>query len=205
MARKQVYLLLAKAGPSRDEQLKLIRKVVPASESQAIYEDDLTIPYRRRDLGLEQRELAIKQLRPGDTLAIATPGCLGQGRDDIRATLLRLADLGCPILVASSGKTVLWKPAAGDAVDFLDAATLERRRGAAHSARLARMALNHTYIPQPKALTVTDAEARQMWYDPVGHPSQKEVAERCGVSQRTLYNRFGGRHPESALKRKKRK
>lgn len=203
MPRKQVYLILSKAGLTKDEQMKFIRKVVPAVDRQEIYVDDLTVPYRRKDKGLEQRELAIKQLRRGDSLVIATPGSLGVGRDDIRETLHRLSAAGCPVTVASSGKTILWTNAAAEAVEFLDAATLERRRGAAESARKARLALGYTYTPEPKPLSISEAEARQMWYDRIGHPSQKEVAERCGVSTRTLYNRFGSRAP-SALARKKR-
>ena len=38
----------------------------------------------------------------------------------------------------------------------------------------------------------------------VGYPSQKEIAEVCGVSYRTLYNRFGRRTGTPALRWRKR-
>lgn len=205
MPRKAVYLLVTKAGPTAEEQLALIRKAVRIGSRDEIYTDDLTIPYRRRELPLEQRAIAIKQLRVGDVLVVATPGSVGIGRDDIRSVLLQLARSNNGLLDASSGNVVHWTEQVANAVEFLDRATLERKRGAAANARQAKIALGHTFIPEPKQLAITDAEARQMWFDSVGHPSQRKVAERCGVSARTLYNRFGPRKPATPLRRKRRK
>ncbi len=204
MPRKAVYLLLTKSGPTAEQQLALVRKTVKLARDDETYTDDTTQKYRRKDTPLEQRAIAIKQLRRGDTLVVATPGCLGIGRDDIRAVLMELARSGYSLLDASTGKSVRWTEEVADAVEFLDRATLERKRGAAASARQAKMALGYTYMPEPKQLAVTEAQARQMWYDRVRYPSQHEVAETCGVSYRTLYNRFGPRAPASALKRRKR-
>lgn len=205
MARKAVYLLLTKSGPTRDEQLKLIHKAVKLTDRDQIYEDDLTQKYRRSDAELEDREVAMKQLRKGDVVVVATPGSLGVGRDDIRGVLHRLARTGHAILDASSGKSVLWSEEVADAVEFLDRATLERKRGAARTAREVKMALGHTFIPEKKPLAISDEQAKLMWYDPVRYPDKSEIARRCGVHWRTLHNRFHGRYPEGALKRKKRK
>lgn len=204
MPRKSVYMLITKLGPTEDEQRKLIRKVVRLTARDEEYVDDLTEPYRRKNRQLEQREVALKQLRAGDVLVVASPGMVGVGRDDIRDILLRLARSGNGVLDAISGKTIRWTPEAADAVEFLDRATLERKRGAAQNARKAKMALTGTYIREQKKLLVTEAQARQMWYDP-GRYSAQEVAETCGVTVRTLYDRFETRHPPSNLSRKKRK
>lgn len=205
MPRHAVYLLLTNGGPTKDQQLALIRKRVTLGKQDEIYTDDLTVRYRRKDAALEDRAVAIRQLRKGDVLVVATPGCLGVGRDDIRSALHELARKGAPLLDASSGKSVLWSEEVADAVEFLDRAVLERRRKAAETAREVKAALGHVYIPEEKPLAVSDAHARQMWFDRVKYPSQQKIAELCGVSYRTLYNRFGPRSGVKALKRKSRK
>lgn len=205
MARKAVYLMVTKSGPTKDEQLELIRKTVKLTSRDQVYADDMTEKYRRKDRQFIDRAIAIKQLRAGDVLVVATPGCLGIGRDDIRGVLHELAAKGNALIDASTGRTVLWSEEVADAVAFLDRATVEHKAGAAANARAVKAALGHTYMPQPKPLAIFEEEARQMWYDPIRHPSQKAVAERCGVSTRTLYNRFGSRVPSPALKRRKRR
>lgn len=205
MARKAVYLLVTKSGPSREEQLALIRKTVALTARDEIYADDVTEKYRRKDRHFDQRALAIKQLRTGDCLVVATPGCLGIGRDDIRAVLHRLAGLGAPTIDASTGRSVLWTEATAEAVAFLERATVEHKAGAAANARAAKAALGQTYAPEQKQMAISEAEARQMWHDRIAHPSQLAVSRRCGVSTRTLYNRFGPRAPVPALKRRKRR
>lgn len=203
MARDQIYLLVAKVGLSKDEQMKLIRKVTTVGRAQEIYVDDLTLPYRRKKQGLEQLDLAIAQMRPGDRLVIPTPGCLGQGREDIRKTLHRLQAIKCPILVASTGKTILWSNEAADALEFLELATLERKRGAAAEAR--KHAVGLGYKPAPKELKMSEDQARLMWHDRVRYPSGKEVAELCGMSPRGMYDRFGPRIESGPLARKRRR
>lgn len=196
-------MLITKLGPTEEDQRKLIRKAVRLTARDEEYIDDLTEPYRRKDKPLEQREVALTQMRAGDVLVVASPGMVGIGRDDIRGVLLRLARSGNGVLDASTGKTIRWTPEAADAVEFLDRATLERKRGAAANARLAKMALTGTFRREQKKLQLTEAQARQMWYDP-GRYSAQEVAETCGVTVRTLYDRFQTRHPPSNLSRKRR-
>lgn len=203
MPRKAVYILVTKLGPSADQQRALIQKTVKLTARDEEYVDDLTEPYRRKDKPLEQRAIAITHMRAGDLLVVTTPGGLGIGRDDVRSVLLQLARTGHGLLDASTGKTVRWTEEVADAVEFLDRATLERKRGAAENARQAKIALGGGFIRETKQLSVSDAQARQMWYDQARY-TQREVAETCGVSSRTLYMRFGPRNPPSALKRKKR-
>lgn len=193
MARKAVYLLVTKSGPTAEQQLALIRKKVKLTKADEIYTDDTTEKYRRKDAVLEQRNVLERQLRRGDIVVVATPGCVGVGRDDIRGFLIRRSKDGHGTLDASSGKIVIWTDEVADALEFLDRATLERRRRAAETAREVKMALGHTYIPEEKALAVSDEQAKIMWYDPIGYPSRKEVARLCGVSDRTLHNRYGSR------------
>lgn len=202
MARKAVYLLVTTNGPTADEQLALIRKSVKLTKQDQIYTDDVSAKYRRKDTPLTDRAVALKQLRAGDVLVIATPGCLGIGRDDIRDVLQQLSQTGHSLLVASTGKTVRWTEETADAVEFLDLATLERRRKAAETAREVKMALGSTYIPEEKPLLISEEQARLMWFDRVRYPSPKAIAEKAGVTERTLYTRFG---PRSGQKRRRRK
>lgn len=202
MPRKAVYLLVLPNGPSADDQLALIRKAVKLTQQDQIYTDDLSEKYRRKDVPLQERELALKQLRPGDAVVIPTPGGLGIGRHDIRVVLQRLGQSGHDLLVASTGKTVRWTEETADAVEFLDLATLERRRKAAETAREVKMALGSTYIPEKKALTISEDQVRLMWFDRARYPSPKAIAEQAGVTQRTLYDRFG---PRTGKKRRRHK
>ena len=202
MARKAVYLLVTKNGPTADEQLALIRKAVKLTTQDEIYTDNVSERYRRKDTPLKDREVAIKQLRSGDTLVVATPGSLGIGRDDIRGVLLQLARTGHALIDASSGKAVRWTEEVADAVEFLDRATLERRQKAAQTAREVQMALGRTYIPEEKPLAINEEQVRLMWFDRVRYPSRREIADKAGVSDRTLHTRFG---PRTGQKRRKRK
>lgn len=204
MARKSVYILVTKLGPSADQQRALIRKTVKLISRDEEYLDDLTEPYRRKDKPLEERAVALKQLRAGDMLIVATPGCIGVGRDDVRTVLLQLARSDNGLLDASTGNVVRWTAEVADAVEFLDRATLERKRGAAENARQAKIALGYVHIQEEKPLLVTEDHAKMMWRDRVAYPSKEEVAKRCGVSVRTMYGRFGARDQKQALQRKRR-
>ena len=205
MSRKAVYLLVTKSGPTAEQQLAAIRKVVAIGSRDETYTDDVTEKYRPKDRGFEQRGVMLRQLRRGDTVVVASPGRLGVGQDDVRTVLHALGRGGHPLIDASTGKTVLWTDEIADGVAFLARAIGEHKAGAAANAREARAARRAAGEPEQKPLAITEAEARQMWHDPIRYPSQKAVAETCGVSYRTLYNRFGPRHPQPALKRKRRK
>lgn len=202
MARKAVYRLVTKNGPSADEQLALIRKTVKLTRQDEIYTDDVSEKYRRKDAPLTDRAVALKQLRAGDVLVVATPGCLGIGRDDIRGVLMQLSRGGHAVIDASSGKMVRWTEEVADAVEFLDRAILERRQKAAATAREVQMALGRTYIPEEKPLAISKEQVELMWYDRVRYPSRKAIAEMAGVSDRTLHTRFG---PRTGQKRRRRK
>jgi hypothetical protein len=205
VARNAVYILVTKSGPTKEDQLRTVRKVVPIGPLDEVYVDDMTEKYRRKDRHFVERTTALKQLRKDDRMVVASPGRLGIGRDDIRSVLHQLQATKHPLLDASTGKTVMWSEEVADAVAFLDRATVEHKAGAAANARAVKAALGHSYLHQEKPLSITEAEARQMWYDQVRYPSQKEIAERCGITARSLYNRFGPRSPETPLKRKKRR
>jgi AraC-like DNA-binding protein len=202
MPRKAVYLLVLPNGPTADEQLALVRKAFKLTKQDQIYIDDLAQKYRRKDTPLVERGVALRQLRAGDALVIPTPGGLGVGRDDIRSVLQQLGQMGRDLLVASTGKTVRWTEETADAVEFLDLATLERRRKAAANAREVQMALGRTYIPEEKAMLLDEETVRLMWFDRVRYPSRQEIAEKAGVSDRTLHTRFG---PRTGRKNRKRK
>lgn len=198
MPRKAIYLLITKLGQTADEQRAAIRKAVKLTSRDQEYSDDLTERYRRKDKPLEGRQEAISQLRRGDILVIATPGRLGDGRDDVRATLLLLAKQGNGLLDASTGNVVLWTPEVAAGVEFLDRAVLEKKRGAMENARLAR---RNNMVP--KVLAIPRELAEMRWYDPITYPDNQAIADACQVSVRTLYNQFGARDPDLADKRKR--
>lgn len=198
MPRKAIYLLITKLGQTADEQRAAIQKAVKLTSRDQEYSDDLTERYRRKDKPLEGRQEAIKQLRRGDLLVIATPGRLGMGRDDVRATLLLLAAQGNGLLDASTGNIILWTPEVAAGVEFLDRAVLEKKRGAMENARLAR---RNNMVPKKLAIPRDLAEMR--WYDPVTYPDKQAIADACQVSVRTLYNQFGARDADLADKRRR--
>jgi hypothetical protein len=194
MPRNAIYVLLTKNGPSEGEQVAFVEKAIGASRADAVYVDDLTSRRRKRDHQFPERDMLLRQLRPGDKMAIATPGRLGIGREDIRAVLHKLRGKCAPLVDASTGRTIVWSDDVADSLSFFDRAVMEHKHDVARAARAAKAAMGITYVPKPKRLAIPEDEARMMWRDTARYPSAKIVAEHCKVTVRTLYTRFGKRN-----------
>jgi hypothetical protein len=181
--------------------MTFIRKSVAIGPHDQVYLDDVSD--RRRTLGAQfpDRESLLKQLRPGDSVVVATPGRLGIGRDDIRAVLHTLQRKSAPLMDASTGRSLVWTDAVADALLFFDRAAIEHKQDAAKAARGALANMGVLPVRGQKPLALPDDEARLMWMDEIRWPSGKRVAALCGVTQRTLYNRFGKRRLEPTPKK----
>lgn len=207
--RDAVYILLTKNGPTEADQLAAIRRRVPVPDAAPVYVDDLTVRRRSSDHHFPQRALAIKQMRKGDRLLVASPGRLGIGREDIRGVLHDLARGAHRVLDASTGLALLWTDEIADGLNFLDRGAIEHKADVLRAARAAKKAAGIVYRPQPKALTVAEEAAEVIWRDTVRY-TRDEAGAACGVSWRTLHNRFGGRteamgHRPQTVKPRRRK
>ena len=189
MPRNVLYILLTKSGPTREQQMAAIRKAVKPAKGDEDYTDDLTKRRRKTDHRFPARDTMIRQLRRGDVVVVASPGRLGIGREDIRGALHELARKGNVLLDAITGKRLFWTDEIADHLAFLDAGAREHTADILRGARAARKAAGIVYRPEKKALP-GDAEA--VWRDTVRY-TRAEAAARCGVSWRTLHNRFRGR------------
>lgn len=203
MPRKAVYVLLTKSGPSEADQLAFIKRVIDVGVRDEVYTDDVT-DRRKHGAEFHSRSTMLRQLRTGDRVVIATPGRLGVGREDIRGVLHELHRRGVPLIDASTGKELVWTDEVADALQFFERAAMEHKRNAAAGARAALK--NMGFAPAiaaktEKELKVPDDQARIMWLDRARYPSGVKVAELCGVTQRTMYTRFGKRTLEPTPKK----
>lgn len=200
MPRTVAYILLTKSGPSQEDQLATIRKAkLPIAPC---YVDDLT---KRRALDkreFPERVLMLKQMRPGDMVAVASPGRLGMGKDDVLDVLRALAAKSGAVIDASTGHELRWTPEVADAYAFLDGAITEHKQLAAWAARRAKATERALNGPRLKPFLLSEAEVKRRWHNQVDYPSQKAVAEASGKSVRSLYGLFG---PRGGLKNARRK
>ena len=195
--RRVIYILLTKNGPTQEQQMAAISRLSKPTPRDEVYADDLTVRRRKADHQFPQRALLQRQLRRGDTVWVASPGRLGIGRDDIRGVLHDLARGGHTVVDASSGKSVLLTEQAADALEFLDRGAIEHKADVLRAARAAKAAAGIVYRPGPKALAIADDAAKAIWRDTVRY-TRDAAAKACGVSWRTLHNRFGGRTAQDA-------
>lgn len=185
----------------------MIRRSAGAIAGNAIYVDDVSDMRRQEDRRFKERGTMLDQLRAGDTVAVASPGRLGIGRDDVRRTLHLINRLKCSVLDAGSGRRITWTDAVANGVSFLDSATIEHQAYNLRHARAQRQALG-IIIPrtEPKKFKVADDAALRAWRDTIRY-NEDEAAAIIGVSKRTCYKRLGGRLDtgEPPMKRRRRK
>lgn len=191
MGMKRGYIRLSKAGPSLEDQQKALERagINNFSEGVSVFVDP---PLKRGDpptwLG---RTKAIQSLRPGDELVVSSASRLGTTMSDVLGVLRAVGERQASILVADSGHKVAWHPDALAAVEFAQGAELENRREVAATARAAQAATGRVG-GAPKQLHGEALEkAKRLWADQ--SLSAAEVAERVGVTTRTLYRRLGER------------
>lgn len=189
MPRHVVYTLLTKKGPTHEQQMATVRRAVKLTTQDETYTDDLTKRRRIADHEYPARATMIRQLRRGDVVVVASPGRFAIGRAALRAALHELARKDAPLLDASTGKRVLWTDEIADHLDFLDRGASEHTADILRGARAAKKASGIVYRPEKKRLP-PNAEA--VWRDTVRY-TREEAAAECGVTWRTLHNRFMGR------------
>lgn len=194
MPRQVVYTLLTKNGPTHEQQMAAVKRTVKLMAQDETYTDDLTRRRRASDHEYPARSTMIRQLRKGDTVVVASPGRLAIGRDAIRAVLHELERKGNWLIDASTGRRVMWTKEIEDLHSFLERGSREHKADVLRAARAAKKAAGIVYRPEKKEFLISEEAAEHVWRDTV--LTRDEAAERCGVSWRTLYNRFGGRTEE---------
>lgn len=192
---KRGYIRVSKAGPSLEDQRAALVKAGIADHSAdgAVYVD--AEPKGRRtpgaDARLAQRAAAVKALRAGDVLVVATPSRLGTSREDMEAVLAEIGRKGASVYDCASGRTITWSAEAAEAVAFVAAAETERRQEITGKARRAAAEMGAVRGAAKKLTPKRRAEAKAAWADVA--LSAAQVQERTGIPVRTLYRLFGAR------------
>lgn len=172
---------MQKSGPTREEQdVALVAAGVALDLTASLYVEPA--PKRGRSASYDQRDEAIRALRPGDRLVIHSAPRLGSTEAEIREAAAAVSAQGAVIWDCSAGVEVRHHPDAGRLIEWA-------RDGAALAARerlgKARQGIVKRGVP-PKALTGKKlARAKELWPDL--SISVATIAKELGVSKRTLY------------------
>lgn len=185
------YIRLSKAGPSLEDQQKALAQagIVDFSAHGPVYVDN--IPRSRAAPSFPQREYAIRSLVRGDRLVIACASRIGISSADILATLTAIAENGAQLCDAETGQTIEPTPEALQALRFAERAESDNRKETAAKMRQQRVATGRLGGAPEKLTGELLAEARELWKDHKFSVSQ--IAERTGISRRTLYRHLGER------------
>ena len=192
--RKCGYIRLSKAAPSLKEQQAALRSVglTDFSDEGPVFVDE---PPRRRpkpgEDPLAQRRMAIVSIGPGDELVIASAARLGTSPSDVLAALVEIARRGGAVYDVEAGKPIRWHPDALDAIEFVQRAETGQRREVTTKMRAKKVAIGALGGAPVKLEGEALAEAKRLWADPAFSAAQ--VAEKAGVTERTLYRRLGER------------
>lgn len=175
------YVRLSKSGPSSDEQLAALAAAgVDLAVDAALYVEPP--PKRNRTATYEQRDEAIKALRPGERLVIHSAPRLGSTEAEIRDAAAAVSKQSAVIWDCSAGLEIRHHPDAGRLIAWA-------RDGAAMAAkeRLGKARAGITQRkPPPLALRGAKlATAKALWAD--AGRSVASIAKELGVSSRTLY------------------
>jgi len=196
MPKRHCYILLVDGGPSYEEQFSRLS----IKEADLVYSDDI----RGGKNAMPQRLSMLKQLSRGDTISVFSPGSLGYSRKDILNFMMEISIIGVGIedmtpetknkSIVLDGKNCLI-PAL-----FLETAGAEQRRHIMRWARKVKNRKGATGGRPIKKLSISEAEIKNKWYDKIKYPSAKKIALEAGVTERTLYSKFG---PRSSNKNKR--
>lgn len=187
MSKRYCYILVVEAGPSRKEQLAIIN---PSADDIVMIDDA-----RNGVSKLVEREKLLLSISNGDTLAVSSPGRLGINRTDILKVMERLVKIGVDIDDISSGKKLsLREDKDLAAVFFISSATSEQRRLIMTLARMEKTKKGINGGRPPKQMLLSESEILKRWHDKENYPSAKKIAASAGVTERTLYSKFGPRN-----------
>lgn len=185
------YIRISKTGPSLDEQKSILSTAgVDVSESsEALFIDNQST--HRRQHHLPKRLEAINNLSQGDFLVVSSGARLGSSIGDILDALDDVDRRRAAVLDAETGTVIEWHPDAMKVIKYARRAESEIRKEIAQKMRSTRVALGTLGGPPEKLTNETLSQAQKLWSDKSLTASQ--VAERVGVSVRTLYRRLGER------------
>lgn len=181
------YIRLSKAGPSLSEQQELLRGagVDVEDASGPVYVD------QAEDKARSQRGSAIRSLREGDELVIATASRLATTKLEALAVLEQIGRRGAALLIADSEQRVTWQPEAESAIAFAVAAEEEARHEVAAAMRRRKAEVGARSGPVPKLTGKKAERAKLIWLDST--ISGAEAAAKIGISVPTLHRMFGPR------------
>jgi DNA invertase Pin-like site-specific DNA recombinase len=178
------YKRLSKSGPSEAEQdAALIAAGVVMDLGLSLYVD--LAPTKRRPASFDERDNAIRCLRPGDRLVIHSAPRLGATEAEIRAAAAAVSANGAVIFDCAAGIEVRHHPDAGRLIAWAEDGAAQAR---AERLGKARKGITKRGAP-PKALAGEEvAAARRRWKArPVTGESVAAIAAAFSVSPRTLY------------------
>jgi hypothetical protein len=178
------YIRATKAGPPEDEQrAACVAAGVDPANADAWYVEP--VPKRNRAASFEERDLAVRQLRPGDRLVIHSAPRLGATEAEIRGAAAAVSALGAVIYDCAAAAEIRHHPDAGRLLEWAKAGALlaaQERLGKA------RQGITRRHTPA-KALTGKAlAQAREAFETRAQTgASVATIAERFGVSPSTLH------------------
>jgi len=198
-------------GWSIEDQLEKLRQA-DVLEKDKLYLDELSPARAKRPAQvhpewLEQRAVLLKPTarKSGETIAVATLLALGVDEADLVSALALAAARRAVVVAADSGLTV--SPVDGAA--GISAAVQDWRRAKRDAQTKPGRRLGNTAAAEAaKARTLAKLPvARPLWARPTEEISSVEIAERAGLSVKTLYAYLGRREVAqyAAKRRAKRK
>lgn len=188
---KYGYIRLSKTGPSLKEQRSAL-SLVGFPEAGPIFVDEIPKGRSKPDHdALPQRSEAIRSLSANDELVIANAARLGTSVADILAALVAVGQKRASIFEVATGATIRWHPDAQEAVAFIERAESNQRREVTAKMRATKVAMGMLGGAPVKLTGESLKEAERLWANP--ELTAAQVAEKTGVSERTLYRKLGER------------
>lgn len=190
---------MTKAGPAEAEQRTAL--VGAGVDPRHLYVDDVRIPARGGAADLGERDQVEADIQPGSAVVVTDLERIGVSAADIVAVVSRLMARGAMVRVLASGKLYLGVDA-GQL--HLDAADAERRQKGlrAAKAREVKSARGVRTGPPPK-LEGAARDAAEVDYRDLEQPV-RSVAQKHGVSPKTLQRLFGLRDKPAGRPKKQR-
>jgi hypothetical protein len=149
---------------------------------------------KRRKSGAEPRPdlaEALRAMRPGDELAVASPAVLGGSRGAVFEVLQAIGKREGAVFDASTGQAIPWSPEALAVVDFCNRAETLTRSFALAKARVRRAETGRLGGTPTKLTGKARDAALAIWLDPT--LTGNAAAEKIGISPSTAYRKLGAR------------
>jgi len=171
------YIRLSKAGPSRKAQEAALASVgiEDFSEIGAIYVDGIPKASAKPEDRHPQRAEAIRSLRAGDELVIASPSRLGATREDVLRAIKAIGERGASIYVMSTGASYRWHPDALGVAEFAALAESEGQAECTKKMRERKAQLGVSAGPPKRLVKGSESwkKAAALWADPTRAGSER--------------------------------